>query len=500
MLPGVLVALAAHAAKRYKSSMTTATRCLLDSGTWVDASIHGGVGNCCALCVSVPECTGFVYANDDCQLEPLMPRNNASLHGGAASYSRGVVLSITHLQSQAHNGPVPVPAVPPLAVVGRRLRHRRRRRPAVRLALSCISWAPFNNLTVAQKCAKSDHPHRFSLAVCANSDGQADTSGLAAAQASEFYTDCGSHCLYHPETPASAGWQYMHEQRCWRAWRSTPLELHHAPRTANGAGSSRAGLSAAAAPECLASLLGQPMELTRLLSRASRACPFHERCRLPRPLSTKLLHDSGMRPCTTSPPALSRVRGDIVSLALCAGCESKYSHRNSTSVCGAGVSIEVARAQINQLWDTCASRCLYSPITPSATGWRYETTGQCFRPFRLQRVASSAMSKSVDGSATRSSSSPQPHECLAPRRARSVLRVTQRASELCAECGEPQRYEVRWQCLDSIAGCSVVVMLFRPACACALLFYCRSRAPTLTRVWLPMSIRARRAMNLCATS
>ena len=212
---------------------------------------------------------------------------------------------------------------------------------------------------------------------------------LAFAQAAELYfgRQCSSSCLYHPTSPTLAGWSYDAVGRCFAPWQG------------NG-------------NACAKSLTERPAELADLVGRASRGCALHLRCTPPVPVSSSALQASG--------------------------CPSRHKHRNASSLCGSGLlSIDVARAQVDRLWDGCGARCLYSPITPAAAGWVYEASQSCFKPFQL-KAADAPWSASAGESTS---------QCLGARREAAARRVIGRASQLCSECGEPQ---LREPCYDAV--------------------------------------------------
>ena len=156
-----------------------------------------------------------------------------------------------------------------------------------------------------------------------------------------------------------------------------------AAAASSAASASHASGTDAMASVCVRSLLERPADLARILGKVSRACPLRAECTLPTPISTAALRSSG--------------------------CAPRYAHRNATNVCtlaggpiasrplhaGSGsallpaggngaLSLDVAHAQINHLWDRCASRCLYSAATPTGAGWVYDSSSACYRPFQYR--------------------------------------------------------------------------------------------------------------------
>ena len=256
---------------------------------------------------------------------------------------------------------------------------------------------------MAERCG-SEHRERFVINECGSS-GSSDA--LAAAQANELYLrrECGATCVFDPAMPMTAGWEYQTAAQCYDRWQQP---------------------AAAPAPHrCLKALIDDPAELSRVLGRVSRTCPEGS-CEPPRPESKAALHSSG---CEGRAAALRNVS------RVCA----------SSSSSGPPIdSIDVARAQVNRLWESCRSPCLYSAVSPGATGWSYDRSMGCFRPFaRLARPEEAAHDGLPYAPPAVAEAAPaQQPPCLSTRHSTAVRKAARTAASLCAECGEPQRREV----------------------------------------------------------
>ena len=377
---------------------TSVLRCLLESGVWVDPGEATTVARCCAACVGDPACDVFQIVQGHCALDS---RNasaavlGAVLRVAVTSTADWVASSATQ---QRH--------------ARRRLRQKARRKKkkeaAARLSALCSTWQPFSNATMAERCAAAEHPQRFVLTECGSEP--LPSAELAAAQASFLFlrADCAASCVYHPMTPTAAGWMYRSAHGCFERWSSTGSPTPRHP--------------------CVVALMDSPDELTRIIGHVSRACPLRRDCHLPHPVSSAALHASG--------------------------CSPRHEHRNESYVCGTvidaqpSVSVDVVRAQVNGMWTSCRSPCLYSPVTPAAAGWSHDPLARCFRPFRRVYDPRAASVEALQHGILRPTAallSPPPpvpqHPCLSPRRTAGVERMVRTASATCAECGEPQRRE-----------------------------------------------------------
>ena len=343
---------------------------------------------------------------------------------------RGLIVRYTYDSFVGNESPAP----------GRQLRARRqnhlwrrtssgKERPGLRLPASCTSWPTFSRATMAERCAKDAFPHRDVIHECGGGHGglEADahvSSALAAAQAAEFYTSCESPCVYHPETPITAGWVYDAgpTARCFRPWRS---------------GSSGEG-DGFVHPnhECVQSLLDRPSDLARMIGRAARGCALDPLCRPPVPVSTQKLRASGC-----APRHIHRNLSSVCAVGEGGGerIGGGPSHANGGASPSGGASIDLARAQVNGMWDKCAARCVYSPDAPAAAGWIYEPSHRCFRAWYVSAADQFAHSGTLSPLADRSL--PRLHECLNQRRKPAAQRIARISSELCGVCGEPQRRE-----------------------------------------------------------
>lgn len=443
------------------------TQCLLETGAWLSPLDAAGkldsLHTCCAACIHLPGCNLFELRRDNrCVLEA-----NVSLPESA----RGVVLQISQRVSAPR----------------RQLRQYRRRhksnsasasqgsRSPLRLPSTCTPWKPFTPADTATHCAELAHPERYVLSECDRPGGAVPE--ISAAQANELYPigECSAVCLYHPLTPTTAGWMLDTSGQCFRPWRVKARDPSAATLSAGtnsgnaegndatGGGSASSSVEASSSPPtnieegstlggtCLRALLERPADLARILGKVSRACPLRAACRVPAPISTAALRNME--------------------------CAPRHAHRNTTTLCAAGpssatapaaakidaplsgggsgaVSLDIARAQINRLWDRCASRCLYEMGSPLAGGWMYDAVGECYRPFRLsppanepllhvrprRRRRASAATGGADMYVTTRVPMSGQHDCLS-RRAVGASRVSEHASTLCTECGEPQRRE-----------------------------------------------------------
>ena len=375
--------------------------CVLESGDWVwpsnTSSKATNITRCCHACVHTLSCAVFELGDESCRLLGVDSMSNHT-----ASFTRGLVLRVTYRsRAEAHQ---PVRA-------RRRLRssvHSRQKRRRSSSALSplpsvCHERLSYLNLTMAERCG-SEHRERFVINECGSS-GSSDA--LAAAQANELYLrrECGATCVFDPAMPMTAGWEYQTAAQCYDRWQQP---------------------AAAPAPHrCLKALIDDPAELSRVLGRVSRTCPEGS-CEPPRPESKAALHSSG---CEGRAAALRNVS------RVCA---------SSSSSGPPIVSIDVARAQVNRLWESCRSPCLYSAVSPGATGWSYDRSMGCFRPFaRLARPEEAAHDGLPYAPPAVAEASPaQQPPCLSTRHSAAVRKAARTAASLCAECGEPQRREV----------------------------------------------------------
>ena len=333
---------------------------------------------------------------------------------------RGLIVRYTYDSFVGNESPAP----------GRQLRARRqnhlwrrtssgKERPGLRLPASCTSWPTFSRATMAERCAKDAFPHRDVIHECGGGHGglEADahvSSALAAAQAAEFYTSCESPCVYHPETPITAGWVYDAgpTARCFRPWRS---------------GSSGEG-DGFVHPnhECVQSLLDRPSDLARMIGRAARGCALDPLCRPPVPVSTQKLRASGC-----APRHIHRNLSSVCAVGEGGGerIGGGPSHANGGASPSGGASIDLARAQVNGMWDKCAARCVYSPDAPAAAGWIYEPSHRCFRAWYVSAADQFAHSGTLSPLADRSL--PRLHECLNQRRKPAAQRIARISAELC---------------------------------------------------------------------
>ena len=314
--------LRAHAceqARRERDMAEASLRCLLESGVWLEPwSNATAASRCCGACVRLESCTSFdLIRGDICIIDRRHGNSSSAAIDGLV---RGLVLRFEVVDDSE--------SVPP----GRQLRQQFRRRsrskrPALRLPATCTPWRPFKSSAMAARCAASIYPQRHVLREC----GQANYSihsALAIAQGAHFFmrSECGSTCLHHPETPATAGWVYEQKARCFRPWRSGRHERDGFVHPQHA---------------CVRALLDAPTELARLVGTASRACPLSPSCRKLVSVSSTALRASGC-----PPRHHHRNLTNVCSAEQGGGGGYTPAHANGGSPSAGGVSIDLARAQV----------------------------------------------------------------------------------------------------------------------------------------------------------
>ena len=263
--------------------MTSTFVCFLEAGDWVWPTANTTLlDRCCHACVHTRSCAVFELnetATEQCRLLCGGEGNRSS----ASSLSRGLVVRVAHREDSSSGDADALTSTRVRRRLRMNLRHKRRRSSGfTQLPSSCRERPPFSNATMAERCGM-EHSARFVLSEC----GGGSTSGaLAAAQANQLYlrAECGAACVYDPAMPTVAGWEYRPAERCYERWR----------QPADGRWDGSGGSSAARPPHrCMAALLDDPVELTRVLGRVSRSCADWRSCELPRSVGGAALRSSG---------------------------------------------------------------------------------------------------------------------------------------------------------------------------------------------------------------